>query len=177
LTVPPTRILESTGTDASASGCSSSDSHESKITQRNTGLLWNTCIRTTHRKRAMRVVGYRPHQATFNCTNGACWVSESQADLNAAANRANRLNSWGESLPRKSAGDDSPQGGCQWQAHQDTPPSERDSRPRGGLAMTRVRLAHQRWERGRSRRPVTRTRFETSIKHLVGIPPTVEAPP
>ena len=31
--------------------------------------------------------------------------------------------------------------------------------------MTRFRLAHQRWERGRSRRPVTRTRLETSIQH------------
>jgi len=42
--------------------------------------------------------------------------------------------------------------------------------------MTRVRLAHQRWERGRSRRPVTRTRLEISIQHVAGIPPAVEAP-
>ena len=37
---------------------------------------------------------------------------------------ANRLNPWGESLPWKSADDDSPQSGGQWQAHQDTSPSE-----------------------------------------------------
>ncbi len=30
--------------------------------------------------------GYRPRQATFNCTNDACWVSEYQADVNAAVN-------------------------------------------------------------------------------------------
>ena len=53
---------------------------------------------------------------------------------------------------------------------------ERDSRPRGGLSVTRVRLAHQQWERGWSRRPVTRTRFETSIQRRVGIAPAVEAP-
>ena len=42
--------------------------------------------------------------------------------------------------------------------------------------MTRVRLAHQQWERGQSRRPVTRTRLETSIPASLGIPPAVEAP-
>ena len=45
-----------------------------------------------------------------------------------------------------------------------------------GLPMTRFRLAHQRWERGRSQRPVTPTRLETSIQHAAGIPPVVEAP-
>ena len=52
----------------------------------------------------------------------------------------------------------------------------RNSRLRGGLPVTRVRLAHQRRERGRNRRPVMRTRLETSIQHLVEIPPAVEAP-
>ena len=73
---------------------------------------------------ACQHVGYRPHQGTFNCTNESCWVGEYQADLNAAANIANRLNPWGESLPWKSAGDDSPQSGGQWQAHKDTSLSE-----------------------------------------------------
>ena len=73
---------------------------------------------------ACQHVGYRPHRGTFKCTNEKCWVSEYQADLNAAANIANRLNPWGESLPWKSAGDDSPQSGGQWQAHKDTSPSE-----------------------------------------------------
>ncbi|WP_312911839.1 transposase [Natronosalvus caseinilyticus] len=73
---------------------------------------------------ACKHIGYRPHQGTFKCTYKGCWVSEYQADLNAAANIASRLNPWGESLPWKSAGDDSPQSGGQWQAHEDTSPSE-----------------------------------------------------
>jgi len=73
---------------------------------------------------ACQHIGYRPHQGTFKCTNEDCWMSEYQADLNAAANIANRLNPWGESLPWKSAGDDSPRSGGQWQAHQDTSSSE-----------------------------------------------------
>ena len=73
---------------------------------------------------ACQHIGYRPHQGTFRCTNEECWVSEYQADLNASANIANRLNPWGESLPWKSAGDDSPRSGGQWQAHQDTSLSE-----------------------------------------------------
>jgi len=73
---------------------------------------------------ACQHLGYRPHQGTFKCTNEECWVSEYQADLNAAANIANRLNPWGESLPVKSAGDDSPRSGGQWQAHEDASPSE-----------------------------------------------------
>ena len=81
------------------------------------------------------------HQGTFKCTNEECWVSEYQTDLNAAANTANRLSPWGESLPWKSAGDveknrrffdhwksliskNSPRSGGQWQAHEDTSPNE-----------------------------------------------------
>nr|WP_233710819.1 zinc ribbon domain-containing protein [Natronococcus pandeyae] len=57
---------------------------------------------------ACQHIGDRPDQGTFKCSNKACWVSEYQADLNAAAKIAQRLNPWGESLPVKSAGDDSP---------------------------------------------------------------------
>ena len=60
---------------------------------------------------ACQHLGYRPEQAEFRCQNEACWVSEYQADLNAAANIAGRLDPWGESLPVKSVGDDSPQDG------------------------------------------------------------------
>ena len=56
-------------------------------------------------------LGARPVQAEFCCTNASCWVTEYQADINAAANIARRLNPWGESLPWKSAGDDSPRDG------------------------------------------------------------------
>lgn len=56
-------------------------------------------------------IGSRSSQAAFRCTNEECWVSEYQADINAAANIASRVNPWGESLPWKSASDDSPQDG------------------------------------------------------------------
>lgn len=56
-------------------------------------------------------LGRRSTQAELRCTNADCWVSEYQADLNAAANIAGRVDPWGESLPWKSAGDDSPQDG------------------------------------------------------------------
>ena len=56
-------------------------------------------------------VGERPEQAAFRCTNDDCWVTEYQADINAATNLAGRLDPWGESLPWKPAGDDSPRDG------------------------------------------------------------------
>ncbi len=37
--------------------------------------------------------GYRPEQAEFRCTNDECWVSEYQADVNAALNIADRYSS------------------------------------------------------------------------------------
>ena len=39
---------------------------------------------------ACKEVGSRRHQATFSCTNGDCWVSEYQADVNGAVNIADR---------------------------------------------------------------------------------------
>jgi putative transposase len=56
-------------------------------------------------------IGRRSEQAEFRCMNDDCWVSEYQADLNAAANIAGRVDPWGESLPLKPTGDDSPQDG------------------------------------------------------------------
>jgi len=56
-------------------------------------------------------IGPRSSQAAFRCTNAECWVTEYQADINAAANIAGRLNPWGESLSLKPAGDDSPRDG------------------------------------------------------------------
>jgi putative transposase len=51
-------------------------------------------------------VGERTGQAMFRCANGGCHVTEFQADINAAANIARRVDPWGESLPLKPAGDD-----------------------------------------------------------------------
>ncbi|EMA58714.1 IS1341-type transposase [Halorubrum lipolyticum DSM 21995] len=56
-------------------------------------------------------LGSRNSQAAFRCTNAECWVTEYQADINAAANIAGRLNPWGESLSLKTTGDDSPRDG------------------------------------------------------------------
>jgi putative transposase len=56
-------------------------------------------------------IGSRSSQAAFRCTNDECWVTEYQADINAAANIAGRLNPWGESLSLKPMGDDSPRDG------------------------------------------------------------------
>jgi len=50
-------------------------------------------------------VGYRPRQATFKCTNDACWVGEYQADVNGAVNIADRYLS-GESRSREHPNDD-----------------------------------------------------------------------
>ncbi|MGB9964124.1 RNA-guided endonuclease TnpB family protein [Halobacterium hubeiense] len=56
-------------------------------------------------------LGRRSAQAEFRCTNSECWVTEYQADINAAANIAGRLNPWGESVPWKPERDDTPQDG------------------------------------------------------------------
>jgi putative transposase len=56
-------------------------------------------------------IGNRVEQATFRCGNAECRVTEFQADINAAANIARRVDPWGESLPLKLAGDDSPRDG------------------------------------------------------------------
>ena len=53
-------------------------------------------------------LGSRSSQAEFQCANSECWVSEYQADINAAANIADRVNPWGESVPWKPELDDSP---------------------------------------------------------------------
>ncbi|QKY22183.1 IS200/IS605 family element transposase accessory protein TnpB (plasmid) [Halolamina sp. CBA1230] len=50
-------------------------------------------------------MGTRPQQATFKCSNDACWVEEYQADINAALNIADRYLS-GESRSREHENDD-----------------------------------------------------------------------
>jgi len=56
-------------------------------------------------------IGARPEQAEFCCTNDDCWVSVYQADINAAANIAGRLDPWGESCPWNPDSDDTPRSG------------------------------------------------------------------
>lgn len=65
-------------------------------------------------------VGYRPRQATFKCTNDACWMGEYQADVNGAINIADRYLS-GESHSREHTdGDDSAEDGGRLTAPQDS---------------------------------------------------------
>ena len=70
--------------------------------------------------------GSRPTQATFQCTNPECWVTEYQADLNAALNIADRYSySSGESRSREHTnGDDSAGDGARLTAPQDTSRTE-----------------------------------------------------
>jgi len=64
--------------------------------------------------------GYRPKQATFKCSNSECWVSEYQADVNAALNIADRYLS-GESHSREyTSGDDSAEEGGHLTVPQDS---------------------------------------------------------
>ncbi|SIR76129.1 transposase, IS605 OrfB family, central region [Haladaptatus litoreus] len=56
-------------------------------------------------------IGRRGSQAEFRCTNDGCHVSTFQADINAAANIAGRVDPWGESVPWKPERDDTPQDG------------------------------------------------------------------
>ncbi|MFC7231456.1 RNA-guided endonuclease TnpB family protein [Saliphagus sp. GCM10025308] len=57
-------------------------------------------------------IGRRGSQAEFRCTNAECWVTEYQADINAAANIAGRFDPWGESVPWKPERNDSTRNGC-----------------------------------------------------------------
>jgi hypothetical protein len=73
----------------------------SDVLDRDTG---QTCHECGH-------IGSRGSQAEFKCTNDDCHVTEFQADINAAANIAGRVNPWGESVPLKPERDDSPRNG------------------------------------------------------------------
>ena len=76
--------------------------------------------------------GYRPDQATFKCSNDECWVSEYQADINAALNLADRYLSGESQSGEDTTGDDSAEDGGRSTAPQ-------DSHPDAGLALNRVR--------------------------------------
>ena len=56
-------------------------------------------------------LGRRDEQAEFVCPHDDCHVSEFQADINAAANIAGRVDPWGESVRWEPGRNDSPQDG------------------------------------------------------------------
>ncbi|MFB6284293.1 MAG: RNA-guided endonuclease InsQ/TnpB family protein [Halobacteria archaeon] len=67
--------------------------------------------------------GYRPYQATFQCTNKDCWVSEYQADINGATNIAKRY-LHGENSQQKSSCNDSVEDGAELTQPQDNSKTE-----------------------------------------------------
>jgi putative transposase len=85
--------------------------------------------------------GTRPDQATFRCMNPECWVSEYQADMNAALNIADRYSySSGESRSRGHTDGDDPAGdGARLTAPQDT--SGNEDHPSDGVAGDTERRA------------------------------------
>jgi len=56
-------------------------------------------------------LGRRDEQVEFVCPHDDCHVTEFQADINAAANIASRVDPWGESVPWKPERNDSPRNG------------------------------------------------------------------
>ncbi|MDQ2054481.1 transposase [Halobellus sp. H-GB7] len=65
-------------------------------------------------------VGYRPQQATFKCTNDACWMGEYQADVNGAVNIADRYLSGESRFKEHENDDDSAEDGGRLTAPQDS---------------------------------------------------------
>jgi len=56
-------------------------------------------------------IGYRDGGGEFHCTHDECHVTAFEGDINGAINIAQRADPWGESVPLKPAGDDSPRDG------------------------------------------------------------------
>ncbi|MDG5760260.1 transposase [Natronococcus sp. A-GB1] len=56
-------------------------------------------------------LGRRSQQAEFVCPHDDCHITEFQADINAAANIASRVDPWGESVPWEPERNDSPRNG------------------------------------------------------------------
>ncbi len=65
-------------------------------------------------------VGSRPRQATFNCTNDACWMGECHADVNGAINIADYYLSGESHSGEHRDGDDSAEDGGRLTAPQDS---------------------------------------------------------
>jgi len=75
-------------------------------------------------------IGRRNSQAEFRCPNDDCHISTFQADINASANIARRVDPWGESVPLdKAERDDSPRDGSGCDTA--TTPTETTSSSRG----------------------------------------------
>jgi putative transposase len=56
-------------------------------------------------------IGYRDSGGEFHCTHDECYITTFEGDINGAINIAQRADPWGESVPLKPAGNDSPRDG------------------------------------------------------------------
>ena len=84
---------------------------EDKATELGIRVEYVNAAYTSQTCHACGRLGRREEQAEFVCPHNDCHVSEFQADINAAANIAGRVNPWGESVRWEPGRDDSPQDG------------------------------------------------------------------
>jgi IS605 OrfB family transposase len=85
---------------------------EDKATEAGIRVEYVNAAYTSQTCHACGRLGRRDEQAEFVCPHEDCHVSDFQADINAAANIARRIDPWGESVPWEPERDDSPQDGC-----------------------------------------------------------------
>jgi len=84
---------------------------EDKATEAGIRVEYVNAAYTSQTCHACNRLGRRDEQAEFVCPHDDCHVSEFQADINAAANIASRVNPWGESVRWEPGHNDSPQDG------------------------------------------------------------------
>ena len=70
----------------------------------NAAYTSQTCHECSH-------IGYRDCGGEFHCTHDECHFTTFEGDINGAINIAQRADPWGESVPLKTADDDSPRDG------------------------------------------------------------------
>ena len=84
---------------------------EDKATEEGIPVEYVNAAYTSKTCHACDRLGGRNEQAEFVCPYDDCHVTEFQADINAAANIAARVDPWGESVPWEPERDDSPRNG------------------------------------------------------------------
>ena len=84
---------------------------EDKATEEGIPVKYVNAAYTSKTCHACDRLGRRNEQAEFVCPYDDCHVTEFQADINAAANIAARVDPWGESVPWEPERDDSPRNG------------------------------------------------------------------
>ena len=84
---------------------------EDKATEAGIGVEYVNAAYTSQTCHACNRLGHRDEQAEFVCPHDDCHISKFQADINAAANIASRVNPWGESVRWEPGCNDSPQDG------------------------------------------------------------------